>query len=342
MTWKLRNRRGSYAVAAALLAGLACDGGIAPPFVINGTGSLEGLIFYDADRNGAFDPPAGDDAAPNVILLVRVRGTEETFTDAQVTSDANGRFAFSNIPVGTHDLFIDTTTAPAGVAFCQNPLRVSVRSNQVRFVSVEGRGGCIILIAEAEALGLGAFVTVQGLVTAAPGQIRSEASYIEDASGAIQLFDSDLLGLGIEVGDRIEVSGTIGQFGLEFEILNDVRLNAITKAFATPIPDTVTTLEVAGAGSPPENPLQGRLVHVLLAEQMSAFATGGGRNAQFDDGTGVVEIRIEVGLMASSGDVATQFPAGRCYNITGVIGSFNSVAQLKPRTLADMVEVACP
>jgi hypothetical protein len=330
------------AAIAMLVATGACNGDIAPPFVIEGTGSLEGLIFFDADRNGAFDPPSGDDAAPNVTLLVRVRGTEETFTDGQVTSDANGRFSFTGIPVGTHDLFIDTTTAPAGVAFCQNPLQVSVRNQQVRFVSIEGRGGCIIDIADAEAQGLGAFFTIQGLVTAAPGQIRNEASYIEDATGGVQLFDSDLLGLGIEVGDRIEVSGTIGQFGLEFELLNDVRLNAIVKAFAVPIPDTVTTLEIANAGSPPENPLQGRLVHVLAAEQTSAFATGGGRNAQFDDGSGVVEVRIDVGLIANAANVATQFPAGSCYNITGVIGSFNSVAQLKPRTLADMVVVPCP
>jgi hypothetical protein len=334
--------RFGLAVAALALAAAACDPEIAPQFVLQGAGALDGLLFTDADRNGAFDPSAGDDPVPGVTLLVRERGTEQTFTGATVVTDAGGRFTVPELPLGTHDLFIDTTTVPSGVAFCQNPVQVTIARGQVRFAPVGGRFGCIIDIADAEAQPQGTFVTVRGLVTAAPGQIRSEASYIEDETGAVQLFDGDLRTLGIEVGDRIEVSGTLGSFGQELEILDNVTLNAIDKAFAVPVPDTLTSAEVAAAGAPPTNPVQGTFVIVRRAQQMSAFTLGGGRNAQFNDGSGVMEVRIEVGLIASSGDVTTTFPnTGACYDITGVIGSFNLVAQLKPRTLADLEVVPC-
>jgi hypothetical protein len=331
--------------AVLALAAWACDPEIAPQFVIEGTGALDGLAFADADRNGAFDPSAGDAPVAGVTLVVRERGTEETFTGGTAVSDAGGRFSIAQLPPGTHDLFIDTATVPGGVAFCQNPLQVTIARDRVRFVPVIGRGGCIIDIVEAEAQPQGTFVTVRGLVTAAPGQLRNEASYIQDETGGVQLFDADLRTLGIEVGDRIEISGTLGSFNQELEILDNVTLNDSDKAFAVPVPGELTSAAVAAAGAPPTNPVQGTFVVVRRARQMTAFASGGGRNAQFDDGSGAMEIRIEVGLVPTAATVATTFPfdpgTPRCYDVTGVIGAFNLVAQLKPRTLADMQEVSC-
>lgn len=329
------------ALLAALVVAAGCENDPAPPFVIEGVGGLEGVVFFDADRNAAFDPSAGDTAVAGARLVVRERGTEQTLSGGQATSNAGGRFAIAGLPPGTHDLFLDTTSVAGGVAFCQNPSPVTITIDLVRFAPVGGRVGCVIAIADAEALPVDEFVTIQGLVTAAPGQIRPEATYLEDASGGTQIFEGTLLPLGIEVGDRIEVSGIVGSFAGEIEILS-AQLNTIDKAFAVPVPATVTTAEVAAAGAPPTAPLQGRFVVVLGAMQTSAFASGGGRNAAFNDGSGTMEVRIEVGLVASSGNVATMFPAGKCYDITGAVGSFNAVAQLKPRTLADMKEVPCP
>ena len=61
------------ALASALAA---CDAKTAPLFEPQGTGTLEGFIFFDADRNGIFDPSAGDSALRNVrirSLLPRFR-----------------------------------------------------------------------------------------------------------------------------------------------------------------------------------------------------------------------------------------------------------------------------
>lgn len=328
---------------AAALALVACEEDTAPPFATEGVGGVEGILFFDADRNAAFDPSAGDTVVAGATVLVRNRGTEDTFEDAQAVTDAAGRFEVQGLPPGTHDLFVDTMTVAAGVAFCQNPLPVSIAINLTRFAAVAGREGCVIPIADAEALGADAFVTIQGVVTAAPGQLRSagDNAYIEDASGGVLLFGGDLSGRGIEVGDLIEVSGTLSLFNGEFEVAGTLRVNDVVKAFTTPQAALVTTSQVATAGTPSENPLQGTFLRVLGAEQISAFSTGGGRNAQFDDGSGAMEVRIESGLVPTASNVAAMFPPGKCYDVTGVLGSFNGVAQLKPRTLADMEEVPC-
>lgn len=334
-------------LVAALWLAAACDTEPAPPFEIEGTGGLEGLAFLDADRNGIYDPAAGDELVVAATVLARERGTDQTLSGGQAVTGADGRFAIAALPPGTHDLFVDTTTTPAGVFFCQNPLPVSIALDLVRFVALTGRGGCVIPIEEAEALGVGNFVTVQGIVVAAPGQLRSagDNAYIEDGTGGVQLFGGALAGRGIAIGDRIEVSGDVVAFNGELEVAGALRVNEIVPAVVVPQPTSVTTAAAAAAGSPPTAPLQGRLVLLTAAQQTAAFASGGGRNATFDDGSGATEVRIESGLISNSADVATTFPhnpaAPKCYNITGVLGSFNGTAQVKPRTLADMQEVSC-
>lgn len=347
MTDSPRRRMGRLALVG-LVAGfgaLACDDEIAPPFTIDGTGAVEGLVFFDADRNAAFDPSAGDAAAADVTVLMRVRGTTQTLSGGQAVTDADGRFRIAGLPAGSHDLFVDTLTAPAGVKFCQNPQPVTVAISLVRFVPVPGRQSCLIAILDAEAQSVNTFVTVQGLVTVAPGQHQSANAYIEDASGGVQLFGSALQGRGIAIGDRIEVSGNITLFNNEIEVAGALRVDDIVTGFAVPQPTAVTTAEAAAAGSPNTAPLQGRLIRLTRAQQASAFTSGGSRNAQFNDGSGVTEVRIESGLIANSADVATTLPydaaSPRCYDVTGVLGSFNGTAQVKPRTLADMQEVAC-
>ena len=340
----LRRTGGRRALIAALVAGaaaLACSEEIAPQFVIQGTGTLDGLVFFDADRNLAYDPSAGDTVVVGATLLVRERGSAQTISGGQAVTDAAGRFRITGLPPGTHDLFVDTTTTPAGMAFCQNPRRVTIAINLSRFAEVTARGGCVIPIADAEANPVGTFVTVEGIVVAAPGQLRSagDNAYIEDASGGIQLFGSALAGRGIAIGDRIEVSGDLMLFNTETEVIN-LQVNSIVVGAATPQPATVTTAEITAAGAPPTQNLLGRLLRIVKA-QAAPFMSGGGRNAVFDDGTGATEVRIESGVLADTNAIDTQFPGGKCYDVVGVLGTFNGTAQLKPRTLADIQEVPC-
>jgi hypothetical protein len=329
-------------LAAALLGG--CEPDTAPPFTIDEPGAVEGLLYFDADEDAVFDPSDGDYALAGVQVQFRVRGTTEVLAGGTVTSDAQGRFEVPSLPAGTHDAYVVPATLPTGVLLCANPVQVTVEPGVTRFFRLQTRGGCLVLIETAEAQPAGSVVVVRGIVTAAPNQMRSggDYTYIQDASGGVRIFGSSLNGLGIEVGDRLEVSGTIGIFNNDLQISNPT-VRAITPDFGTVTPAATTTGAIAAAGANAKAPLQGSLVKVTRAQLTGAFGAGGinNRNAIINDGSGATQIRFETGLYGNAADLPAAYPVGKCYDITGVVGNFNQAGQLFPRTRADVVEVPC-
>ena len=341
---RFRHASGQLLMAAAVALSACESGEPAPPFEVAGTGSLEGFLFFDANGDGLFDPSAGDRALNNVHLSLRERNTSSVIAGSTATTDSNGRFVLSGLPVGTHDLVIDTTGVGAGTAFCQNPLPVDIHLNETQFSEVAARAGCVISIADAEKKAAGSVVTVAGIVTARPNQISASSGYwyIEDATGGTQLFGIALGGHTIAVGDSVEVTGTLSLFSGELEISNG-QVNSYAAAVRQIQPVTVTTKQAADASDPTAN-LQGRLIKISKARQTSEFSAGGGRNATFDDGSGAITVRIESALVPTAGDVATTYPLttpGKCYDITGILRDFSTGAQLTPRSLTEIVEVAC-
>jgi hypothetical protein len=331
---------------AATLAGLAailvvagCDE-IAPPITVDGTGNLEGLVFFDASEDGIFDPADGDSAIAGVAIAVQERGTGQTLPNGGAVSGADGRFTIDALPLGTHDMKIDTLTVPDGVSICQNPIRVSVFLNETTFERVNGRPGCLITILAAKDVPLGEFVIVRGVVTSAPGQIEASFAYVEDATAGLFVFAPALMGQGIEVGDQIEVGGTTAIFSGQFE-LTGVTLRELVPDFATPTPLVVTTADIAASGADPYDDLQNRFVRVENAELLEAFgASGNEQNSTIDDGSGSVTIRIDDGV-ADRAELDNLLSAGACYDINGFAANFNGSGQIFPRSLDDIVEVSC-
>ena len=81
----------------------------------------------------------------------------------------------------------------------------------------------------------------------------------------------------------------------------------------------------------------GLLMTVRGITSVGAFASG---NATITDATGSIQLRLDGS--AATAIPATTFQAGTCYDITGILGYSFGILQLKPRTLADVEEVACP
>lgn len=339
----MRHHRHAVAgVALAAALGLAgCDREMLPPFEPEGTGTLEGRAFLDLNRNGTFEPLAGEVALAGVSLAVLERGTSQVIAGATTRTNARGEFQIAGLPAGTHDLRVDPESVPKGVVVCQNPIPTTIYLNESRYQAVGGRGGCVIRIGEAELRPTGSFVTVQGIVTSFPGQMDPGYTYIQDASGGIRIFDASLEGRGIEIGDRIEVSGTISAFNADLQ-LSSVVLNSLEKKVATPQVKPVTTAEIAQSGTPPTHPLQGTLVRVTRARLTTGFGQGGLniQNGMIDDGTGATQIRIEDNV-ADRNSLGTIMKAGSCYNVTGAVGNFRGAAQLFPRATSDIQEVPC-
>lgn len=334
-----RCRRDAVAAALVVVAA-ACSQTAAPQFVVQGTGKLSGILFFDRDRSGTFDPSAGDTVLRNIHVLVYTRGTTEVLAGADTRTDSTGRFVFAGLPAGTHSLQVDTTGNSALVAFCNNPLPVSIYLDETAFVSVDGRGGCVINIKDAELKSLGTRVTVRGTVTSTLAQISTGQAYIEDATGAIQIFSPS--GPPFAIGDVIEVSGTLAAFSNELE-LSGSTVNTVTAGPPLVAVD-VTGADASAAGGDQRANLQGRLIRVKAAKLLDLFTTGGARNAQIDDGSGgVLTVRFDSHVITDATTLQTAFSVGKCYNWTGILKAFTSPPiELFPRSLSDVTEVPCP
>jgi hypothetical protein len=331
-----------WRLGALVLVGLTamgCGADVAPPFDTSSTGSVEGLVYFDASEDGIFDPSDGDSALVGVGIAVQDRGTGQTFASGGATTDADGRFVVGGIPVGTHDLQIDEASVPTGINICRNPLSVTVYKDETEYADVNGRPGCLITIAAAKDVNLGDFVIVRGIVTSKPNQIESNFSYIEDATAGLFIFG--LSDASINVGDQIEVGGTTSIFSGQFQVSNPTVRDVVPNV-TTPVPMLVTTAEIAASGSDSFDDLQNRFVRVEKAELVSEFGFGGGnlQNGQIDDGSGVVTIRVDDGV-ADRNNLNNIYAVGKCYDINGFASNFNGGGQIFPRSQADMVEVSC-
>lgn len=337
-------RRALFGVAFAGLTGLAlaaCEADQAPQHEVTGSGGVEGLVFFDAVEDGIYDPASGDVPVAGVVVAVQDRGTGNTFSGGTATSGADGRFVVSGIPPGTHDLLIDEQTVPDEVSICQNPLQVTVNIDETGFRDVRGRPGCLITIEEAKASPIGEFVIVRGIVTSSPNQIDPNFTYIQDETAGARAFTGALTGLGIEVGDQLEIGATVAAFSGDFNFEN-VAFRGLVKDVEEPEPVVTTTGEIGASGSSYTHPLQGAFLRIEAAELTAAFGAGGAnsQNGTIDDGTGAITIRVNDGV-AAPGELNTIFTVGNCYDINGFGANFNGAGQIFPRSRADIVEVPC-
>jgi hypothetical protein len=323
------------AVLAPVLVA-ACAEDPDPPFAVEGSGRLTGRLFFDADNNGLFTPLGGDTLLSNVAVEVRERGSSEVIEST--TTDAAGEFSFDALPPGTHDVFlVEDEDVTGTLVFCANPVRTSVYRDETAFVSAPAKRGCVVRINVAEAEPLGSPITIAGIVTAAQGTYRSDNAYIQDPTGGILIFG--LPGsAALALGDSVEISGSLTQFNGEFELENPIV--APNKGSATvPAPLERTTGGIANAVSAgPRAPDIGRLLVVRVAT-VGAFTAGGNRNAVLDDGTGAIEIRLDGNVINVI--PTTRFNQTQCYDIIGILGTFNGAPQLKPRIPSDVTEVPC-
>ncbi|MFQ5703622.1 MAG: hypothetical protein ACE5HT_06340 [Gemmatimonadales bacterium] len=329
----------------ALVAMVGCDTDIDPPLKIEGMGALEGLAFFDASEDGIFDPSDGDFALDGLGIAIQERGTGQTIAGATTQSDASGRFSFTGLPAGTHDMLIDTLTVPTGVNICQNPLQVTIFLGETQFTELAGRPGCLITIAAAKELGSGGdFVVVKGIVTSFPGQIDASRTYIEDATAGALIFSGALEGQGINIGDQIEIGANTGEFSNDFEFLNPILRSVFPGAVVDPQPRLVTTAAIAASGADFTDPIQGAFIRVEKAQLIAQFGSGSLniQNGQIDDGSGATIIRVDDGV-ADRNSLTTIFTVGTCYNFQGFGANFGGGGQifLRSTDMADMEVVSC-
>lgn len=330
---KMRDFAGRAAAAlfaAALLAG--CEPDTAPPFTIDETGAVEGLLYYDADNDNVFDPSDGDYSLQGVKVRFTVRG-DTTQVYATATSDAQGRLRVEGLPAGTADALFDLATLPGGVQVCENPQPVTVLPGQTRFFRVETRNACLILADEVRELtpDVGARAAVRGIVTVRQGAFRADNAYLQDASGGIQIFGVPA-GLGLVEGDVVEAGGVVGEFNgeIQLETLTSVRkvgtAELITPALVTP--EEFQSRE-----------FESDLVRMedLKVVTVGAADAQGRFSVRVDPATGPADYTFDLRIEGTgTGLTPANFTVGSTYDVVGIASVFSSNAQLKPRKPADV------
>jgi len=300
-------------------------------------GSVSGLVFRDDNGNGSFD--AGTDT-PGLGIAVKLFAGSAVSADtlASAITDAAGAFSFTRLRPGPYTLLI-RPPSPVIQIVGDTVRTVNVPPAADTALALQFTGSLVLPVRQAK-LDSGNVVTVEGVVTAAQGTFRAAKDnlYMQDTSTGVQVFDIDSTQIIVALGDSIRVTGRMGAFAGEFEVL---RIDASTRptvvrlgAGTVPAPRFLTGAQIFA------RTYEGELA--LMANARLRFAptgTSGGYNLRFEAAQGdTFTVRIE-------SPVATPVPrsfwrASAGYNITGALGSFNAGAQLKPRGAADIKAVA--
>jgi DNA/RNA endonuclease YhcR with UshA esterase domain len=152
--------------------------------------------------------------------------------------------------------------------------------------------------------------------------------WVQDGTGGIAVF-SVLSTSTLALGDRVEVTGTLGAFSGQLQIQTNpvVTFKAAGQA---PAPVQVTGTQFNALAS------EGRLVQLPI----TITTVPGGAGAAFTvTGTAadaqVVQIRVS-GL--NTGLTRASFAVGTTYTVTGVLSQFNGTGQIKPRFASDVTQ----
>jgi predicted extracellular nuclease len=178
----------------------------------------------------------------------------------------------------------------------------------------------VITIRAARESSMGSTVTVEGMVTAAPGQLSASSFYMEDSSGGMQIYSSKKAFPSLELGDKIRVRGDTS------EAYNERRLKIVA----------ASDIQVVGKGLVrPRRRQTGAISEpdegVFVVMQGTVTQTSG---ATFfiDDGSGERKIYIR-------GETAIDKPRmrrGDQVTVSGIVSQYKDEYRVLPRAQNDL------
>ncbi len=293
-----------------------------------------GTAFFPISglQNGAPDGIALVNAADSVLQFLSYEGTfiakdgpanGITSTDIGVMQDGNDPVNTSLQLTGNGFLYKDFTWSNS----------IASTYNEVNLGQSFGAGASEpepqpdpieTTVAEARALPIGTLVTVNGTLTAA-NEFGGPA-FIQDHTGGIGVFNYGVHGTGAyHIGDSIQVTGAIGAFNQQLQLVDITNVESLGVAKAPIQPTVASIAELAN--------LEGQLVVIPNA----TFTDTRGllfpeSNFSITDGTGTTQLRIDGDVQSLVGRVKPQGSVA----ITGIVGSFRGAVQLLPRALEDL------
>jgi beta-lactamase superfamily II metal-dependent hydrolase/fibronectin type 3 domain-containing protein/DNA/RNA endonuclease YhcR with UshA esterase domain len=184
---------------------------------------------------------------------------------------------------------------------------------------------------------LGQKVKIRGVVTSVDFRGASGTEvYIQDPTGGIDVFSTSI-NTTLNIGDNVEVTGTISQFNGLTEI-GPASASDITilppGTLPNPVMEVVTLSQIGNGGA--GEAFEGKLIRINNVTLQTPPATfGANTNYNLLDATGTAQMRID-----SDTDIDGTAPPAGTFSVIGVLGQFDNAApfdsgyQLFPRIRA--------
>ena len=154
------------------------------------------------------------------------------------TTDADGAFSFDILRPGTYTLQVNPLETMAIVGGATQVVTVGAGIEVSLGVVFEGT--LLISVADARNAPEGQTVTIQGVVTWHP-TFDNRVYFLQDETGGLSTFDFNRP--DVEIGDRIQITGTRGGFRGEVQVSPILTLENLGIA-GEPDPRQVTGLEI--------------------------------------------------------------------------------------------------
>jgi hypothetical protein len=313
-----------------ILAGLvtACLGTEDGVLEIHASGTVEGLVYFDA--NGDRELGGADSPLAGVGVRLLVRGTRDTL--ARATSDANGLFRMREVPAANYEVVVNPGTIGDTVIVASiDPAEIAVtrQDTVATFIAVSFP---LISVEEAKQLPPGEKVFVEGIALNHRERFGDQTVHLAGDSLAIRA--TRVLPAIIFAGDSVRFLGTTHR-DLGQSTLDNVNSFFLGIADPPPAPEVVTTALAAGADEARRDAALVKVLDALISDTATVDADF---VVTVDDGSGPLEVIFD-------GDVVFTLDAilpDSVIDVTGLLVPSDELTwALKPR-FDDDVEVKEP
>jgi len=270
-------------------------------------GSISGRLFRDDNANGEYDPDADLPAAGIGVTAVR----QSDDVELTATTDADGAFTLATL---RPDTYVVTFGLPDDANLVGgDAITVVVGADAAIDVAAEFEGRLLIDIADARTAPLGQSVTVEGVIAWAPG-FDDRVLFVQDETGGLSVFDFGLPS-GLQVGDRIRMTGAAGAFDGERQIGSITAFEVLSSGPA-PVPVQITGAQIASGER------AGELVTIDgTVEQVDVLSFGNQMVLLRDENGDTFNVYVD----SRTGVEEEAWQVGELYGVTGPLGTDGDV-----------------
>ncbi len=293
-------------------------------------GTVSGVLFRDDNGNGVFDP--GTDTPAPGMQADLFAGASATGTPvATTTTGSGGEFQFTTVRPGSYTLKV--TAIPTIQIVGGETRAITVDAQGAAEVPVQFTGNLLISIAQVRSAPVGMTVAFEGTATVNAAITGSNQLYVQDANAGVLVFGAPTA--GIVAGDQVRVVGAVAIFNGELEIAAPSGGTlSVTKlsSGAVPAPRSLTVPQVLS------NQYLGQLVSLLGLRVRSVATTGAtSYNVNVVGDMPADTFQVRIGNSNNVPIPVAFWEVGRKYDVTGLVGVFNGLIQLKPRAPGDAI-----